>query len=362
MKISLLSGAYKNAGDFLIVDRCKKLLKNEFPDASITEYKRNIPLDKYVSDINDTDVLVFAGGPAYVEYLYPEIMPLVKDLDEIKIPFFAMAMGWRGHNGLPKTIYTQQFSDRTWKLMKRFERDGFSIGCRDVHTTAMLRHLGIHNTIMTGCAAWYDINTINSHAEKYHGGGKIHRILISDPAQKINHNQCIEVIKLIRRLFPDSEISFVFHRGINEKLANKVKSMDINIVDISSSKDGFEIYDSCDLHIGYRVHAHIYNLSHMNRSILIEEDGRGSGVNESLGLRHITAYDTSRLLFSRNCLRVANKLGVSLQRAGFICEELTSYITELESSNYIQIKWAFNRIQHYYSCMRKHILELKSLT
>ena len=62
MKISLLSGAYKNAGDFLIVSRCKELLLNIFPEAIITEYERKNKLDRFLSDINRTDVLILGGG------------------------------------------------------------------------------------------------------------------------------------------------------------------------------------------------------------------------------------------------------------------------------------------------------------
>lgn len=35
----------------------------------------------------------------------------------------------------------------------------------------------------------------------------------------------------------------------------------VKMIDISKSVDGLRIYDDCDLHIGFRVHAHIYNLS-----------------------------------------------------------------------------------------------------
>ena len=35
-RFSLLSGAYINAGDFLIVDRTKKLLRYVYPDCEIT--------------------------------------------------------------------------------------------------------------------------------------------------------------------------------------------------------------------------------------------------------------------------------------------------------------------------------------
>lgn len=105
MKIALLSGASKNAGDFLIVQRSKELLSYFVKDAQIKEYDRSQKLDSQIDDINSNDVLVFAGGPAYISSMYPQKLPLVEDLNKIKIPFFALAMGWKGQADLPSTIF-----------------------------------------------------------------------------------------------------------------------------------------------------------------------------------------------------------------------------------------------------------------
>lgn len=131
MNISLLSGAYKNAGDFLIVSRCKELLQNSAPNTLITEYERGSALDEVIEQINKTDVLVIGGGPAYIEYLYPKIIPLVENLEDIKVPIFAMALGWNGQNDFSKAVYKYSFSDSTKKLLRRIENDGYSLGCRD---------------------------------------------------------------------------------------------------------------------------------------------------------------------------------------------------------------------------------------
>ena len=41
-----------------------------------------------------------------------------------------------------------------------------------------------------------------------------------------------------------------------------------------------DLYSNCDLHIGYRVHAHVFMTSIKKPSILIKEDGRGEGMSE----------------------------------------------------------------------------------
>ena len=311
MKIALLSGASKNAGDFLIVQRSKELLSYFVKDAQIKEYDRSQKLDSQIDDINSNDVLVFAGGPAYISSMYPQKLPLVEDLNKIKIPFFALAMGWKGQADLPSTIFNYNFTNSSMKLLKRFEMDGFGLGCRDYFSQNVLRRAGITDTTMTGCVAWYDLKCINEN-KIVNKGKKIKNIYISDPADSRNYRQFLEIIKYCRNKFRDAEVKVIFHRGIKwdshtpkeqgkslEKLCYKLKKYGIEYVDISYGNEQFNLYKSCDLHIGYRVHAHIYSLSQRQRTILIEEDGRGAGVDQALGLKQIKAYDCRKIIDSK---------------------------------------------------------------
>ena len=61
MEIALLSGAYKNAGDFLIETRAKELLMQIIPDANKKEYLRN-KIDISIEKINAKDAIVFISG------------------------------------------------------------------------------------------------------------------------------------------------------------------------------------------------------------------------------------------------------------------------------------------------------------
>lgn len=64
MTIAQLSGAYKNAGDFLIEERSRKLLEYVYPNAKIIKYLRTEIREKF-SEINNSDVIIFTGGPLY---------------------------------------------------------------------------------------------------------------------------------------------------------------------------------------------------------------------------------------------------------------------------------------------------------
>lgn len=370
MKVSLLSGAYKNAGDFLIVQRCKELLKYLYDDIEIKEYKRDKKLDENIHEINKSDVLIIAGGPAYVKNLYPNKIPLVDDLDSIKIPIFAMAMGWKGKNDNQKTVYSYSFDELTIKLLKRIEHDGFSLGCRDIYTQRVLNNVGIKNTIMTGCAAWYDIKNINNLSLN---DNNISKICISDPADPKYYNQFLDVIKFMKKRYSNANIRVIFHRGItsdnftskkDEKkiqyICSEINKMGIKYLDIAYDYKGMSIYDTCDLHIGYRVHAHIYNLSKRNKTILIEEDGRGAGVNHSLGLLGIKAY---ALKFNNDSFfyKISNKFFLEHNVSKYVVPEINDYINELENNNFKQLEWAFERMNYYFDNMLKHLKQLNKL-
>lgn len=373
MKIALLSGASKNAGDFLIVKRSKELLSYFVKDVQIKEFDRSKDLDRVIEDINSNDVLVFAGGPAYVLSMYPQKLPLVKDLSKIKIPFFALAMGWKGISDLPATVHSYEFTRSSMTLLRRFERDGFGLGCRDFFSQNILRKAGVTNTIMTGCVAWYDLKHINERII-VNKREKIKKICISDPADFHYYNQFVEIVKYCQRRFYDAEIKVVFHRGVTydsntpynqgkalERLCHELKELKIGYVDISYGSEQFSVYKECDLHIGYRVHAHIYNLSQRHRTILIEEDGRGAGVDQALGLKQIKAYDCQKIKNNKYCRKIGVKLGVNIT-SQYVCEELEQYLNELQDNDYIQFVWAFERMQYYFNNMRLHISQINRMS
>lgn len=287
MKIGILSGAIKNAGDFLIVERSIKMLQVVYPDSEFIIFNRLMNLENRIKELNGCNLLVLAGGPVYLEETYPQAVPLVKELNDIKPPIITLGCGWYGKNDLRETLYDKyKFSEETNKFYHKISKNG-PLTCRDWLTYKILRRNGYRNIIMTGCPAWYDINRVEDTKHKGISLKSPQIICVSDSGYKMNIPKSLMLAQHIRETFPKAEIHFIFHRGIdvpgergirNRELYNELKKISgIIIHDISDSAEGFSIYDKCDFHIGFRVHAHIYNLSVRNISVLIEEDGRGGG-------------------------------------------------------------------------------------
>lgn len=364
MKISLLSGADINAGDFLIVKRAHDLIERYVDNAEIKHYKRNASLEPYIDEINESDILIFAGGPGYIADMYPGRFPLVDDIDRIKPKMFSLGMGCYNRTS---NISSLKFNDSTKKLIARLEEDGFSLGCRDVLAEQILKASGVQSTLMTGCPAWYDLDCLEEvNVIRPVPAASVAKIAISDPANVENYGVAKEVILQLRKMFPQAQIEFVFHRGLNNGIGKKEKSdlsqkglrkwcqqNDVVIRSIEHSADGFRIYDEVDCHIGFRVHAHIYSLSHRRPTFLIEEDGRGFGVNETLDLRHFAAIRSFVPYvfwgFNKRFFHQSPIVGKSWRRS--LAEEIVKYAIDEMQNEYLDLRNAFKKMRETHSVM-----------
>ena len=365
MRIALLSGAYKNAGDFLIVQRCCALISYVYPNCVITQIPRNKDLSEKLTEVNESDVIVLAGGPALRYNVYPDIIPLVPNLQDIKPPIFAMALGLGGSGG-KRSLLEYSFGKSSNVLWQRINEDGFAIGCRDVNSADVMRRNGF-TSVMTGCAAWYDFDEKSSKSER------VKKIVVSDPESPSNYNAALNLLRYLQERFRDSEITVIFHRGTDsdsytsikrgERLrwfTSEIEKLGIHYKDISYSMDGFQIYDDCFMHIGFRVHAHIYALSKRLQSILISEDIRGDSFNETIGFPSVRTNSEEYLALKSKYLKKAYK---SLFDANnrYLLEEIDSVIEHIERTDGEIYKWAFTRMQFYLNSMIAHVKTIESV-
>ena len=124
MKVAMLGGALKNAGDFLITKRSEELIKEVNPNTEVTVFLRNNKLtEEELFEINRHDLMIIAGGPCYTKELYPNVLLLVEELDEIR-PKIGM-LGCGGYEGVidNSIIRNYKFSDSTLSFLRRVESD-----------------------------------------------------------------------------------------------------------------------------------------------------------------------------------------------------------------------------------------------
>lgn len=348
-KIALLSGAYKNAGDFLIEDRARRLLLHNYPDCEISKYLRNEVSVKF-DEINAADVIAFSGGPIYQKQIENHM-----DVDtcmKFTKPLMIIGGGWRGMAGNSREPYSYKFSQKSIDFLSKVQ-DGIGLGCRDLYSVKALKKEGLQNVVMTGCPAWYSISHIqNVELRPNHG---IQTIMISDPAVSFNYKLVYPLVKYLKEKFSGSSITFVFHRGIDRsdkdvsEMLKLLEKTSVKIVEITNSLEGFSLYDTCDLHVGFRVHAHIYNLSIRNRTILIEEDGRGAGVDEALGLPSIIAHRNTVLTSKIRARKYLHRYNLYCNNN--LINDLEVYLNALFSTEFQYLKNAYCLQRSYFSTM-----------
>lgn len=356
MEIALMTGAYKNSGDFLIEKRCRRLIENNVSGAGIHRILRSEMAEK-IDTINKMDAVVFTGGPIYMPNIENNI-PISDVLDDIKPPMMIVGGGWYGRGSASCLAYMYKFSKFSKRFLDKVENEGFGLACRDIYSVKLLKNAGYSNVFMTGCPAWYDPDSID--LTDFRNSGKINKIVISDPAQARNMKLAKHLLEYTRKRYKDAVIILAIHRGITDshsELCGYAKEKQIKIVDLSGSEDGFSVYDDCDLHIGFRVHAHIYNLSIRNRTVLIEEDGRGAGVDEALGLPSVLAYNDSLQITNRYINYINRKLG----RAENVnaLKDLEIILDLHEGTEWQYYKNAYQMMQRLYLNMKKYIVQLK---
>jgi hypothetical protein len=287
----VLHGAISNAGDFLVKHRALSLLRHYRPEVELIEMERWEPLDEKVDIVNEASAVILCGGPAVKRDVFPGIYPLVRDLSTIKPPIVTMGVGWHAPYGEWSDTWNHGFTARSELLLQRIQNSGLVSSCRDYHTLNALNHQGFSHFAMTGCPAWYDIATLNNGPKMTFKDVPIHKVAFSFGVNMYRDGgymrQTMALISALSGRFGD-KLSCVFHHPIgkhrNSDVVRWLEQESIRYVDIAGGSDlMMEHYADVDLHVGYRVHAHILMSSLNRRSVLIAEDGRSVGQKTAMG-------------------------------------------------------------------------------
>lgn len=347
-KILLVNFSISNGGDYLIEERMKKLFEYYFKYDTI--YTINGYKTKEI-DFNNYDVVILGGGPYFDDRIVKELFIPLFDFDKIKIPVHLFGCGIYGNNCSKHAIFNKRFNNITLDFFNNIVKTGGTLGCRDVITYTVMKNNGLNNVYLTGCPAWFDIDNIDRDFSFVRNKSSVKRIAISDPGLTKNQDeqrtralQAISVIKKINTIFPDSAILFSFNNGIktkyssecNDIIFNYLKENNIEVVELVNSAKLFSKYNNVDLHIGFRVHSHIYSLSKRIPSILIEEDIRGFGMNETFGLPHLLSFDENMM----------NKNTYSPNET--LCLEIESLINYFDYTNYFSFQNVFSYLDYFF--------------
>jgi hypothetical protein len=287
--IVTLTGAFKNAGDHLIGFRARALVR-EHADPDVLNINRKEITERSYEQFAEARAVLLAGGPAYQREMYPGVYDL--DLDRVEAPVLAYGLGWKGKLGQQPEDF--EFTPDALKFIERIHADPTRFSsARDQLTVDMLAAQGIKNVAMTGCPAWYDLAKIDAD---YVFNSDPARIIVSAPA--VPQAGLAEILNQISKLYPKAEKFLAFNAGYRSTRSKKTATYTrwnyylmtfgrlrgFRPVSLESDLDGFtDLMASADLHVGYRVHSHLFSLSQRIGSVLIAEDSRGVGQLQALG-------------------------------------------------------------------------------
>jgi hypothetical protein len=308
--------------------------------------------------------------------MYPNIYPLVDDLENIKVPICMMGLGWKSLDGGWESSQNYRFSKPTTRLLKRIQKDNLCNSVRDYHTANVLRRAGLRKVLMTGCPATYDYKCFDNRVNEALDINKIGFSLgVSFLVSKEMKRQMKKVILGLRDYFDSSKVEVVFHHSTKEDFLethnsskshlrghldfiNWLKSEDIGFVDISGSAENLiNYYNSCDFHVGYRVHAHIYMNSISKPTLLIAEDGRGKALRNVFGGAVVDGYSKAREgIIARILRKLRINSGMVVDKR--ISEEVFDMLDYEVKNGFHEISAVRDKINTNFKVMEKFINQL----
>lgn len=378
----LLTGSKNNAGDYLIKYRAVQLLKALRPDRDLIDVDAWRERDsELLTTFNNARAIILTGGPALRPKMYPTIYNALGNIDDIKVPILTMAIGWRAFPGEWLQTHSYRFSQQSLKLLRRIEASGYQSSVRDYHSLNVLLHQGFQSFTMTGCAALYDLGYIG---KSYESNLEIKRVAFSlgiGFAKNREHERHFKKLILgLRDKYKNRQLDVAFHHSLNKsKFLNIYKQQEsffdkhlkftewlvkegIGYTDISGSAESMmNYYNQVDLHIGYRVHAHIYMSSINKLSILITEDGRGKALRDVMGglvldSEFLNLGDPKSSLILKGLTEL--KLAKSERVNRFVTEDVLTNLGYEEKSDFSRVKRTRLMIDSLHSQMRIFIQQL----
>ncbi|MCP3028414.1 polysaccharide pyruvyl transferase family protein [Halobacillus sp. A5] len=192
------------------------------------------------------------------------------------IPFYAVGSGWGTYPGSLKQAKNQRLTKEEKAQLTAITGDNGSVSCRDFMTEVLLKNNGIPCYGTTGDCALFDTKSIG---RPLNIPKKIQSIAVSLPHNQHHWPACYQLALQLKREFACT-VYLTFH-GYYGKLSSLIDpewdTNEVQIKDLSGGAEKLSFYQKVDVHIGFRLHGHIWFLRKRKPSLLIAEDGRGMG-------------------------------------------------------------------------------------
>lgn len=261
-----------NNGDAIISIAAKKHLSYLLNSSIVVDISTHLPVSiNYMRYFKDVDYRFVLGS----NLLKTTVFGLKKqwDISLIKSKFIGpcvlMGVGWWQYNNLPN-LYTKYLLNSV--LSKKYIHS-----VRDEYTLNILKNIGIHNVVNTGCPTMWELDSqhcskINKHKAEnvvftltdYHKDIELDRVLINKLGKIYNHLY----------FWPQG------YYDMNYLLNLRVQNKKITILDPSIHSLDFILERGNIDYVGTRLHGGIRALQKGIRTLIIAIDNRATEIHE----------------------------------------------------------------------------------
>ncbi|WP_160913843.1 polysaccharide pyruvyl transferase family protein [Halobacillus litoralis] len=271
-----------NSGDAFITQSLIQLIRNVKGNPLIDTRRLAEEDVDQVEDFDKYKAVIFAGFAPRIEGtgVAPKYRNrYFKEAVKRSIPVFVFGSGWTVYPGTKGQSRLLQLDDvEKDQLVRTF---GYADGplqqnvlsTRDHPTDQLLMNNGVKTYGTVGDCALFDINQLFAKPEL---PDEIKKVAVSMPHNPPHFVYAYELAKKIKQEF-SCHVSITLHSRWSKKRRALWKHNDIPLVDLSGDANHLSYYKDCDLHVGFRLHGHIWFLRNRKPSLLLGEDGRGYG-------------------------------------------------------------------------------------
>ena len=266
----------QNVGDALIEQRTTAILRDVLGVEQFDVIWREDNITSRLETINRASFLAFACL-AIRQEMFPKKYNLPDDLSAIKPPMFALATGTRLRPADVETnalLTNVSYDSATTKGLRNLGDRLIGFSCRGELTYNALRSLGLTELEMTGDVAFWNPQFDRL---KFELNSSTNSIAISTPHNPRMYSQHFyTLVQTLRREFASAQLHLVLHGKTPWLDLKLMEELRCNVHHVyREGVSGLDIYGSMDVHVGYRVHAHVSALSHRIPSYLLAIDSRG---------------------------------------------------------------------------------------
>lgn len=263
----------RNIGDYLIARSLRSILEDRYGSKLfISNVFRAAEWDAVAPTIESADHILFACLPVRSN-LQDHIYPYLRKIIDGGVPYSVLAAG----TNLPVSDNANligAIDGASADAVRELGAGARMFTTRGALSQMFYKAIGVSQAKCEGDIAFYHPA---SYGKDFTPSRKISRIVISDPHRpELYVDSLHTLINGLRALAPKASIKVALH-GVNPIIESYCEANDVPTVLLyEDPEDGLDIYSTCDLHVGYRVHAHVSALARRIPSYLLEQDGRGA--------------------------------------------------------------------------------------